>query len=147
MDADKAVALPDEGITDQILSCFYEVYNELGSGFLESVYANALGVILTQRGCAHDRECILPVRFRGRLVGEFKADLVVEKHVVVELKAVSQLARIHEVQLVNYLKATGLTTGLLLNFGPRAEFRRRVFSSHAVDPRPSALIRVEKSDV
>ncbi len=147
MNADKSEMLMNRELTDLVIGCFYEVYNGLGAGFLESVYGNAMAVVLTERGCSFERERALPVRFRDRLVGDFKADLVVEGKLIVELKAQSQLARIHEVQLVNYLKASGITTGLLLNFGPKPEFRRRVLTSTASDPRPSASIRVERSNV
>ena len=121
------MALLCEAITERALGCFFETYNELGPGFLESVYASAMCAVLEDQCIPFQREVALPVNFRGRCVGHFRADLVIAGKVVVELKAISHLWPIHEVQLVNYLRASGLSTGLLLNFGPRAQFRRRVF--------------------
>ena len=128
MDTDRA-NLIDEGLTASILACFYAVYNELGGGFLESVYENALAIALEAAGIPVARQVALRVRFRGHVVGDFKIDLLVDNRVVVEIKAVSHLAPSHEVQLVNYLKGTGIPVGLLLNFGPVPKFKRRVFVS------------------
>ena len=130
--------LLSEAVTDQVIGCFFEAYNELGAGFVESVYAAALAAVLEEHGIPFEQEAPLRVIFRGRCLGQFRADLVVANQVVVELKAVSHLWPVHEVQLVNYLRASGLATGLLLNFGPRAECRRRVYSRPApirVNPR------------
>ena len=130
--------LLSEAVTDQVIGCFFEAYNELGAGFVESVYAAALAAVLEEHGIPFEQEAPLRVIFRGRCLGQFRADLVVANQGVVELKAVSHLWPVHEVQLVNYLRASGLATGLLLNFGPRAEFRRRVYSRPApirVNPR------------
>jgi GxxExxY protein len=114
-----------EEITGSILSCAFAVSRELGSGFLESVYENALALALAQKGHRVEKEKALQVRFRGAVVGDYIADLVVEDVVVVELKAVRALAPEHEAQVINYLKASGIEVGLLLNFGtPRLGFRR-----------------------
>src|SRR5690606_36486610 len=101
-------------------------YNELGPGFLESVYVNAMVIALGDVGFKVKTEVPLVVQFRDRVVGQFRADILVDDMLIVEVKAAQQLARAHEVQLVNYLRATGIQIGLLLNFGPRAEIRRRI---------------------
>lgn len=141
MNADKHSLLESE-LTEQVIGIFYTVYNELGAGFLESVCENAFAAALGDAGLSVVQQAPIDVHFRGILVGEFKADLFVEGRVIVELKAVSQLGTAHEVQLINYLKATGIPVGLLFNFGPRPQFKRRVFDvlSH---PRSSASIRVK----
>ena len=104
-------------ITDIILRSFYEVYNELGDGFLESVYENALYIVLTGYGLFVEKQKDISVFFRGKVIGDFKADLIANEKVIVELKAVRALALAHEEQLINYLKATNIEVGLLLNFG------------------------------
>ncbi len=112
-------------ITEKILGCCFDVMNELGTGFLESVYQSALIIALKQEGLTAQREVGLEVQFRGQKVGEFYADLLVENKVIVELKACRELIPMHEAQLINYLKATGIRVGLLINFGkPRLEFAR-----------------------
>jgi GxxExxY protein len=108
---------------------FYQVYNELGYGFLESVYVEALADALRQSKLRVDRELPLAVRFRGRIVGRFRADLVVDGTVLVEVKARSHLKSIHHAQVLNYLRATVLEVGLLLNFGPRPQFKRLLFDN------------------
>jgi len=113
-------------ITDKILKGFYEVYNELGDGFLESVYEKAMMIVLTGYGLEVNNQKYLPVYFRGSLVGEFKADIIVNDKVIVELKAVKAIAQEHEAQAINYLKATGIEVALVLNFGRKPEFRRIV---------------------
>ena len=92
-------------ITDIILKSFYEVYNELGDGFLESVYANALYIVLTGYGLCVESQKDISVFFRGSIIGDFKADLIVDEKVIIELKAVRTLDPVHEAQLINYLKA------------------------------------------
>jgi len=114
-----------EELTGKILEASFEVANELGHGFLESVYVRALIVALRQKGLAVESEVPLEVIFRGQSVGSFCADMVVERQVLVELKAVRALAPEHQAQVINYLKATGIEVGLLINFGtPRIEFKR-----------------------
>jgi len=116
-------------ITDIIFRSFYEVYNELGDGFLESVYENALYIVLTEYGLCVERQKDIPVFFRGKVIGDFKADLIVNEKVIVELKAVRTLNPAHEAQLINYLKATNIEVGLLLNFGKRPEFKRFIYDN------------------
>jgi GxxExxY protein len=115
--------------TDIILKSFYEVYNELGDGFLESVYENALYIVLTGYGLCVERQKDISVFFRGNIIGDFKADLIVNEKVIVELKVVRTLNTTHEAQLINYLKATNIEVGLLLNFGRKPEFKRFVYDN------------------
>ena len=129
MNADLEEQLLHRDVTERVIGVFYAVYNELGNGFVESVYQNAMALALGQSGLIVEQQFPLIVVFRGEIVGEFRVDLFVEHCIVVELKAVTQLTSAHEVQLVNYLKATGARVGLLLNFGGRsAQFRRRVLT-------------------
>ncbi|OGV99285.1 MAG: GxxExxY protein [Nitrospinae bacterium RIFCSPLOWO2_02_FULL_39_110] len=114
-------------LTEEIIGCVYEVYNKLGGGFLEKVYENAMMIKLKERGLSAIQQSPINVYFEGNLVGEYFADILVEDKVIVELKAVSELSKTHEVQLVNYLKATGIKVGLLLNFGDKIKIIRRVF--------------------
>ena len=116
------------GLSGKVIGAFFETYNELGHGFLESVYEAALAVRLEECGFDVRRQVPIAVNFHGHVVGQFRADMLVNDHVLIEIKAVLQLAPPHEAQLLNYLKATRIRVGLLLNFGPRPEFRRRVFS-------------------
>ena len=116
-------------ITDIILRSFYETYNELGDGYLESVYENALCIVLTGYGLCVERQKAISVFFRGKVIGDFKADLIVNEKVIVELKAVRTIDPAHEAQLINYLKATNIEVGLLLNFGRKPEFKRFVFDN------------------
>jgi GxxExxY protein len=103
---------------------FYEVYNELGFGFLESVYREAMRIALGQAGFRVEVEMPVPVSFRGSLVGVFRADLVVEGLVIVELKTAESISRAHEAQVLHYLRASAMEIGLVMNFGPDAKFRR-----------------------
>lgn len=112
-------------LTEQIIRCSYKVHQELGAGFLEKVYQNALAVELTESMIPFKQEFPLNVYYRNYLVGEYIPDFIVDEKVIVELKAVSDLASPHEVQLVNYLKATGLRVGLLINFGKSVVVKRR----------------------
>jgi GxxExxY protein len=116
-------------ITDIILRSFYEVYNELGDGFLESVYENALYIVLTGYGLSVERQRDISVFFRGNVIGDFKADLIVEGNVIIELKAIRALDAAHEAQVINYLKATNIEVGLLLNFGRKPEFKRFIYNN------------------
>jgi GxxExxY protein len=127
MNADQAELIASD-ITERVIGVFFAVYNELGAGFVESVYQNAMALALRESGLKVEQQYPLTVSFRGETVGEFRVDLLVEETVVLELKAVAQLTPTHEVQLVNYLKATGAPVGLLLNFGRNAQFKRRVLS-------------------
>ena len=133
--------MKDEELTGRIIGCAMEVHRTLGNGFLESVYQNALAHELKKEGL--DVECEVPLRviYDGVVVGEFAADMLVNGKVIVENKAVQRLCSAHEVQLVNYLTATGVDVGLLLNFGaPELEFKRKYrlyekgSSPHPVNP-------------
>ena len=141
MDADKTV-LVDSDLTERVIGIFYAVYNELGTGFLESVYENALVMALRDAGLAVQQQVGLTVSYRDRVVGEFKADLIVSGKLIIELKAVATLMPAHEAQLVNYLKASRLNVGLLLNFGTRPQFKRKVFGQPQLDPLSSDFICV-----
>ena len=118
-----------EQTTREIIGVFFDVYNELGYGFLESVYREAMTIALQYHGLQVEREFPLSARFRGQLIGNFKADLVVKGSVIVELKAVRSLEPAHEAQILNYLRASVLEVGLLLNFGPKPQVRRLAFSN------------------
>ena len=112
-------------LTHSIIGCAFEVINELGSGFLESVYENAMVIALSDAGISVETQRPIQVSFRGKLVGDYFADIIAEKKVLVELKAIKALAPEHEAQLINYLKATGIEVGLLINFGnPKLEYQR-----------------------
>jgi GxxExxY protein len=116
-------------LTDQILGVFYDVYNELGHGFLESVYQRALVIALESAGLKVFSRVAIPVWFRGYQVGNFVGDVLVENCVLLELKAARMLDSSHRAQLMNYLRATEIEVGLLLNFGERPEFKRVVFDN------------------
>jgi GxxExxY protein len=116
-------------VTDLILKAFYHVYNTLGYGFLEKVYRQALVVTLRKWGLRARPEVPIKVYFEGELVGEYFADLVVNDCVILELKAAEALCPSHEAQLVNYLRATDIEVGMLLNFGRKPEFRRKLFTN------------------
>ena len=116
-------------LTQKIIGVFYEVYNELGFGFLESVYENSLSIALRDNGYEVQQQIGIPVQFRGTQVGVFEADILVNRCVFLELKAVRAIDPAHIAQLMNYLKATEIEVGLLLNFGSRPEFKRLAFSN------------------
>jgi len=116
-------------LTDIIIACFYQVYNDLGYGFLERVYQNALYFALIDAGLQCETEKSIKVYHNGRIVGDYRADLLVENCILLELKASEELNPANEKQLVNYLKATDIEVGLLLNFGKKPQFRRKVFSN------------------
>jgi GxxExxY protein len=112
-------------LTERVIGCAYSVHNALGPGFLEKVYENALRIELEEAGLGVTQQKPIPVLYRGQTVGEFFADLFVDNRLIVELKAVRQISQEHEVQLVNYLTATGVDDGLLINFGPSVIIRRK----------------------
>jgi GxxExxY protein len=116
-------------ISDRILGCFYQVYREIGPGFLESVYANGMMLALTEAGLRVEREVPISVYFRGRLVGVFRGDMLVESVVLLELKAAERLDPGYEAQVLNYLRASRIELALLLHFGPRAEFKRLIMTN------------------
>ena len=118
--------LPHPALTRRVIGAFYSTYNELGHGYLESVYENALALQLESEGVQWQRQVTDDAHFHGKIVGIFRADFIVERQLILEVKAVESLMPIHEAQVLNYLKATGLRLGLLLNFGPKAQIRRKV---------------------
>ena len=116
----------DDELTKQVIGASYQVHNELGFGFLESIYEKSLSIELSKIGISHAAQVPLQVTYDGQVVGNFIADMLIEHKLVVELKSVSKLTTAHEVQLVNYLAATGIDVGLLINFGPdKVEVRRK----------------------
>jgi len=128
MNADQDSRLIDSELTQQVIGIFYSVYNELGRGFSEGVYENSMAIALKEEGVPFAQQYPLTVWFRDKPAGEFRIDLMVDSRLVVELKAATRLTRAHEAQVINYLKATGVQVGLLLNFGDRPEFKRLVFT-------------------
>jgi GxxExxY protein len=116
-------------VSEAILGGFYRVYRELGPGFLESVYEAAVAIVLHDMGLRVERQAPVNVRFRGATIGTFRIDLLVESSVAVELKASRSLDPSHEAQLLNYLRASDLEVGLLLNFGQRPSFKRLAFAN------------------
>ncbi|HOW96248.1 MAG TPA: GxxExxY protein [Kiritimatiellia bacterium] len=116
-----------EDLTEKIIGCAYKVYNRMGFGFLESVYEKCILIELRKTGLTAESQVPIRVRYEGEVVGDFIADILVQQTVILELKSVRQLATAHEVQLVNYLVATGKPVGLLLNFAEGGvEVRRKV---------------------
>ena len=116
-----------ENLTRKIIRCFYNVHDELGYGFLEGVYENALMIELEKSNLKAENQKAIKVFYDNKVVGEYRVDIIVEDKVMIELKAVSRLNKMHEVQLINYLKATGIKLGLLVNFGKKLEFKRKIF--------------------
>lgn len=112
-------------ITELIIGCAFRVHNELGSGFLEKVYENALALELAEAGLQVKQQEPIPVYFRQKIIGEYFADLLIEDRILVELKAAKSLVTEHEIQLVNYLAATGKEDGLLINFGASVQVKRK----------------------
>ena len=119
-------------LTSEIIAAFYKVYNTLGFGFLEKVYENALKYELEKMRFKVDKQKPITVYYNDLTVGEYFADLIVENKVIIELKAAETLIEEHELQLINYLKATDIEVGLLLNFGKNPEIRRKIFSNKSV---------------
>jgi GxxExxY protein len=117
-------------LTEVIIGAFFAVYNTLGYGFLEKVYVNALKLEFERRGLKVASEFPIAVRYLGQAVGEYYADILVNDLIIVEVKATKTLLQEHEAQLLNYLKATPYEVGLLLNFGPKPEQKRRSFDNH-----------------
>ena len=116
-------------LTGKIIRCAYDVFDELGFGFLESVYEKAFEKVLKEKGHHVVRQEKIPVFFRGELVGDFRADLIVDGLVIIELKASENLHPSHEAQILNYLRATKVEVGLLFNFGEKLTFKRKIFSN------------------
>src|SRR5262249_49744315 len=116
-------------ITESIRDEFFHVYNALGAGFLEKVYENALALRLQKAGLDVRQGVPIKVYFEGAVVGVYEADVLVNRAVIIEVKAVSALIDEHEAQLLNYLRATPIEVGVLVNFGPKPEYKRRVLAN------------------
>ena len=132
------LALLHGELTRTIIGAYFEVYNELGYGFAESVYQRALPIVLAERGLHTELERRVVVEFRGITIGEYRPDLIVENKVIVECKVATRIIPSHETQLLNYLKATGIDIGLILNFGSQPTFRRMLL---AAGSRTEAVVR------
>jgi len=118
-----------EEFTEKIIKIFYRVYNKLGYGFLEKVYENAMMIEFKKDGVQAVAQFAIKVLYEGEVIGEYYADVMVENKVIVEIKATKSLGMEHEAQLLNYLKATNVEVGLLLNFGPKPAIKRKVFDN------------------
>ena len=116
-----------EEITEKIIKSYFKVYNTLGYGFLEKVYENALAIELRKKGLEVKCQYPISVLYESEIVGEYFADLIVNNIVVIELKATKEISEDNECQLINYLKATNIELGLLMNFGKEAEYKRKIF--------------------
>ncbi|MCF6149704.1 MAG: GxxExxY protein [Candidatus Kuenenia sp.] len=116
-------------LTEKIIEIFYKVYNKLGYGFLEKVYENAMMIEFKKEGVPAVPQCAIKVLYEGEVVGEYFADILIDNKVIVEVKAAKNLAVEHEAQLLNYLRATNIEVGLLLNFGSKPEIKRKVFDN------------------
>ena len=122
-----------ESITKKIIEAYYIVYNKLGYGFLERVYQKALLIELRKKGLNCKEEYPIKVYYDDELVGEYRADILVDDCVIIENKAQSVLIEENEFQLINYLKATNIEIGLLLNFGKKPEFKRKIFTNDRIN--------------
>jgi len=132
-------------LTESIICCFYTVYNSLGYGFLEKVYENALAIELKSRDILVAQQFPIAVYYAGQIVGEYFSDLMVEDKILIEIKAVRSLLPEHEAQLLNYLRATDIEVGLLLNFGSDPEVRRKAFDN--IRKADRTLINAERADL
>ncbi|MBI4697776.1 MAG: GxxExxY protein [Nitrospirae bacterium] len=116
-------------LTDKVIQAFYKVYNTLGYGFLEKVYENALMIELDKMGISAKAQSPIKVLYEDKIIGEYFADILVQDCVIVEIKAANGIIPEHKAQLLNYLKATNIEVGLLMNFGPEPEIKRKVFDN------------------
>ncbi|MFW5830901.1 MAG: GxxExxY protein [Prolixibacteraceae bacterium] len=116
-------------LSKRIIHCFYNVYNALGFGFLEKVYENAMMIELYKNGLFAEKQLPVKVYYEEQIVGDYFADIIVQNSIILELKAAECLVEEHEFQLINYLKATDIEIGLLLNFGKKPEFKRKIFTN------------------
>lgn len=116
-------------LTEKIIRIFYKVYNKLGYGFLEKIYENALMIEFRKEDIPACSQFAIKVFYEHEMIGEYYADVIVDNKVILEIKATSGLAKEHEAQLLNYLKATDIEVGLLLNFGPQPEVKRKAFDN------------------
>lgn len=129
--------LKHHDLTEKLIGIFYAIYNELGHGFLESVYEQALSAALAESGLFFQRQMAVPVFFHGQEIGDFLADLLVEGKVIVELKTGREIEPAWEKRLLNYLRGTQIEVGMLFNFGPSAQFKRYVFENERKNPSKS----------
>lgn len=120
----------DNELTEKIIGAFYHVYNTLGFGYLEKVYENSMKIELQKIGLKVETQKPIKVYYEGQVVGEYYADVLVEEKVLIELKSAAAITIEHESQLFNYLKATNIEVGLLLNFGPQAALKRKLWTSN-----------------
>lgn len=118
-----------EELTFKVINAYYKVYNTLGYGFLEKVYENALAVEFQQLGLFYKKQFQIKVYYEEKEVGFYIADFLIEEKLIIEIKAMESLCEEHEYQLINYLKATNIEIGLLMNFGKKAEFKRKIFQN------------------
>ena len=132
--------MTEDDLTRQIIGCAYKVHNTLGPGFLEKIYKNALRIELEKLGLTVKQQEPIRVIYDRQIVGEYYADLWINERIVVELKAALVLAREHEVQLVNYLTATGVNDGLLINFGPSVQVKRKFRECKPKTPLLNAIL-------
>ena len=140
MNDEKETDLPYFELTGEILSCCFEVMKELGPGFQERIYKNALLIVIKERGLQVETEQPFEVTFRGRIIGRYSADLVVEKTAIIELKCCESLIREHQAQLFNYLKVSNLPIGLLVNFKRRKLEYKRLHGAEICDELKEAVI-------
>ncbi len=119
----------DKELTEKIIKIFYIVYNKLGYGFLEKVYEKAMMIELKKDSIPAVAQSAIEVLYEGEIIGEYAADILVDNKVIVEIKASKSLVKDNEAQVLNYLKATNIEVGLLLNFGPKPEVRRKAFDN------------------
>jgi GxxExxY protein len=116
-------------LSNKIIKAYYNVYNTLGYGFLEKVYENALKLELQEMGIGTEQQKNIRVFYKGKEVGDYFADLIADKSIIIELKAAESICEEHEAQLLNYLRATTIELGFLFNFGKKAEFKRKIFTN------------------
>ncbi len=134
-----------KALTEQLIGIFYDVYNELGHGFIESVYEEALSISLSEHQIPFQRQIPIPVFFHGRQIGDFRADLLIENKVLIELKAGRGIDLSWEKQVLNYLRGTAIEVGLLFNFGPEPQFRRCAFANERKEIRDFQRRSAEKN--
>lgn len=129
MSNDRGENVKYEDITEKIIKSFYNVYNTLGYGFLEKVYENAMMIDIRKAGLNCENQIPIKVFYQNEIIGEYFADILVENKIIIELKAIKQLTKQDEVQLLNYLSSTKIEVGLLLNFGEKPEIKRKIFDN------------------
>ena len=117
--------MTDDILTQTIIGCAYKIHNALGPGFLEKIYENALLIELKKAGICPKQQEPIRVCYDGQIIGDYCADLYIDEDLIIEVKAVQALVKAHEAQLVNYLTATGINNGLLINFGPSVQVKRK----------------------